>query len=226
MSRKNYEQVRQLASHIINARFGEMVGYSEQLIASGVWRDFTPPVGTHYTFMADEYDYFLAVMNVDALTMRYAYTQKGSVAQQHHLADITGRGRPSREGDRRPREEVAKLYADAPGGAGARILAWGKKETVVSDSVARAARDPKHRRRRESGKKVSTRPSEQRWDVRWYDGRPAAQAIVDRLAKDPELEKAVYRLLDAKVRTKNRLSARNSKTNGTSGARLYKEFSQ
>jgi hypothetical protein len=225
MSKKNYEQVNQLTSRIINARFGEMVGYSEQLITTGVWRDFTPPVGTHFVFRADEYDYFLAAMNIDALTMRYAYIQKGSVVQQHHLADITGRGRASKDGDRRPREVVAKLYADAPDGAGARILAWGRKEMVVSEGVARAARDPKHRRQREKGAAVSTRPSELRWEVRWYDGRPAAQAIVDRLAQDPDLEREVYKLLDAARRTrdnfrkKTELSARNSKGNGKLGAR-------
>jgi hypothetical protein len=220
MSAKNYEQVRGLISHIINARFGEMVEYSEQLIASEAWRNFTPPVGTHYMFMADEYDYFLATMNIDALTMRYAYIQKGSVVQQHHLADITGHGRASKEGDRRPREVVAKLYADAPGGAGARILAWGRKEMVVTEGVAMAARNPKHRRQREKGTAASTRPSELRWDVRWYDDRTAAQAIVDRLAKDPALERAVFKLLDAaRSRRKFALSARNSKENGKLGAR-------
>jgi hypothetical protein len=90
---------------------------------------------------------------------------------------------------------------------------------VVSDGVARAARNPKHRRQREKGAAVSTRPSELRWEVRWYDGRPAAQAIVDKLAQDPELEREVYKLLHAKCVTNYRLSARNSKGNGKMGAR-------
>jgi hypothetical protein len=45
-------------------------------------------------------------------------------------------------------------------------------------------------------------------------------AIVDRLAKDPALERAVFKLLDAaRSRRKFALSARNSKENGKLGAR-------
>jgi hypothetical protein len=219
MSSKNYEQVRNLTSHIINARFGEMVDYSEQLIATDVWRDFTTPRGTHFEFRACEYDYFLAAQGIDALTLRYAYIHRGSVAQQHRLADITGKGKPPKEVDRRERDEVAQLYADAPGGAGQRIQAWAK-EALVSEKVAAVARNPEHRRQREKGEAAITSPEQRRWDVRWSDGRSRAEAIVAKLAQTPALEEAVYKLLHARnsVR-KYELKARNSKKNGTSGAR-------
>jgi hypothetical protein len=191
-----YEQVAGIVSHIRNARFGEMVKYTESLIRSGSWRDFITPAGTHFRFRKCEFDYFLAAEELDATTLRYAYLKApATAAQLLRLADITGKGQCA-NGDRRPREEVAALYASAPGGAGKRILKWGKAgESVVTDNTARIAANKNRRSRRQRLSKPNPRGNKQ-WQVTWCDMKTTAQAIVEKLMKDPVLVDEVHRKLD------------------------------
>jgi hypothetical protein len=193
-----YEQVAGIVSHIRNARFGEMVKYTESLIKSNAWRDFTTPAGTHFQFRRCEFDYFLAAQELDATTLRYAYLKApATAAQMLRLADITGKGQHT-ESDRRPREEVAALYARAPGGAGRRILKWGKdRETVVTDRTARIAANNNRRKRYALGATPKKLKSTQRhWQVNWRDARTTAQAIFDKLMKDPTLAREVCKKLN------------------------------
>ena len=60
-----YARVAELISQVRNARFGEMVRWVEELIDTGIWRDFTTPEGTHFEFREGEFDYFLAAMETD-----------------------------------------------------------------------------------------------------------------------------------------------------------------
>lgn len=204
-----YEQISKLISRIRNARFGEMVNHLEQLIDSGEWRDFTTPAGTHFRFRDCEFDYFLAAMEIDPTLVRWAYLKADDVEdlakKQIRLADITGRGRAIHPAERRDdAEEVAREYDVDPSGAGARIREWKRANAVVTERTAKIAADPARRHAVEAGEKVPrTEPTQQRWDVRWHDERPAAEVIAARLLKDPDLAREVYNILEReRVRTR------------------------
>lgn len=198
----DYDDVSKMVSLVRNAKFGEMVTHLEHLIDSGVWRDYTTPVGTHFTFRECEFDYFLAAEQVDATTIRWAYIKAADVddliAKQHRLADITGKGAPPAEGDRRPWAEVADAYGGDPSGAGARIRSWGDNGlSIVTDARARMAANAEHRAAAEAGLTVMTRPKEKVWRVRWSDDRAAAQAVVEKLTEDPDLADEVFKIMRA-----------------------------
>ncbi|HEU4540301.1 MAG TPA: hypothetical protein VFR23_04165 [Jiangellaceae bacterium] len=209
-----YEEIAELVTGIRNARFGEMVNYSERLIESEAWQDFTTPVGTHFQFRRFEYDYFLAAMDADATTLRHAYVTKAPAAKLMRLADITGRGRPPVNGDRRDRTEVVRLYSTDPSGAGARIMAWAK-EAVVTERTAIVAKNPQTRKAIAAGQSVRReKPNLKDWRVRWFDDRSPAQAIAERLLKDPELARQVYeRLVTARKNGEIRRSVADSNGN-------------
>ena len=205
MSREQYHQIAELVSRIRNARFGEMVKHLEELIETGVWQDFTTPVGTHFAFRACEFDYFLAAQEIDATVVRWAYLKAegidGLAAKQFRLADITGRGRQPKNGDRRDPEEVARIYDPDPSGAGKRIRQWTQDHTaIVTPMTARIATDEERRAALEAGH-ASTRtpPGRKRWQVEWSDDRSAPEAIVTKLLADPELAHAVYKKLHSRV---------------------------
>ena len=195
MNTTRYEQIAGLVSHIRNARYGEMVKYSEELIDSGAWRDFTTPIGTHFQFEACEFDYFLAAQEIDATTLRHAYVHAAEPTKLMRLADITGKG--SKTDDRRPREDVAKEYDSDPAGAGMRIREWAG-ETVVTERTARLAANSRLRKDYIAGKIKRARPQETQWKVTWSDAdKSTAQAIADKLLVDPDLAHEVYKLLHA-----------------------------
>ncbi|MEQ4205788.1 hypothetical protein [Actinopolymorpha sp. B9G3] len=208
MTKSKYERVAALISQIRNARFGEMVDRLEELIDSGIWQDFTTPIGTHFKFKPCEFDYFLAAQEIDPTLIRWAYLQaegvEGLAAKQLRLADITGRGKPPEAGARRPLEHVAAELARDSSGAAQRIRAWGERNAaVVNQRTSRIARDPERRKDVEAGKNVKRdSPNLKVWQVRWHDDRSYAEAIVDQLQRDPDLAKEVYKTLDAShVRT-------------------------
>jgi hypothetical protein len=203
-----YEQVAGLVNQIRNARFGEMVKHNEVLITSSLWRDFTTPSGTHFQFHRCEFDYFLAAQEVDALTLRYAYLHAGAATQLLALADITGKGTPPVNGDRRARKVVADLYANDPGGAGGRIRA---AEPVVTERTAKLAANVSLRKAYAAGKPVPprARPNGQQWTVRWSDPElSVADAIAVKLLEDRTLASAVYRRLYGMLRPKQHATKR------------------
>ena len=79
MTENPYEEVASIVSRIRNARFADMVNQLEQLIDSGIWREFTTPIGTHFTFQPCEFDYFLAAQEIDPTTVKYAYLKAEGV---------------------------------------------------------------------------------------------------------------------------------------------------
>lgn len=195
MSTSKYEQISKLVSNIRNARFGQMVGYLETLIDSGIWQDFTTPVGTRFVFRPCEFDYFLAAQEIDPTVVRYAYLKAQDVddlaSKRFRLADITGRGEPPRNGDRRPRDDVAATYDTDPSGAGQRIRAFGP---VVTKATGRAAADPQLRQALETGQRTTV-DRQLQWKVTWSRERTVAEAIVDKLQRDPKLANQVRKLL-------------------------------
>lgn len=204
MTTTSYERVAELISHIRNARYGEMVEHSERLIDSGAWRDYTTPIGTHFQFESCEFDYFLAVQEVDPTLVRHAYASAADPPKLLRLADITGRGQTPNNGDRRPAEEVAKLYVTDPSGAAARIEAW-RDVSVVAPTVSRIAGSKTARAAVEAGKEpVRARPRRQWRAERHDDPATQAQAIVDRLADDPTVEERVFKILRARYDQKRR----------------------
>lgn len=222
MTRSQYEQIAQLISQIRNARFGQMVAYLEELIKTGIWRDYTTPAGTRFTFRAWEFDYFLAAMEIDPDVAKQAYIRAqgidGLAAKRTHLADITGHGRKPANGDRRTWREVADEYRSDPSGAGARIEQWSQDNSaVVTDSITRVARNPQLRKAYEGT--GSLPPAlKQRWHVDWRDDRPAARAIADHLLKDPDLAHEVYKILHSwSVANAAREKRRSSAQNGSHG---------
>lgn len=211
MIESRYERIARLISQVRNAKFGQMVSYLEELISTGEWRDFTTPSETHFEFRACEFDYFLAVMEIDPDMVRQSYSRArdidGLAAKRTRLADITGRGeRPPHKEDRRDWKDVAGLY-------GERIERWAKADTaVVSDSVSRVARDPEKRREYEATGQL---PSlKRRWHVDVRDENKAiARAIADKLLTDPGLAEEVFKIMRAHYDKKRRSGA----INGSSG---------
>jgi hypothetical protein len=203
MTENQYETLASLVSRIRNAKFSDMVLHLEQLIDSGIWRDFTTPRGTHFTFRACEFDYFLAAQDVDPVTVKYAYMKAEGIEdlarKETRLADITGAGVTPGNGDRRTRDEVARLYAGDPSGAGARIKA---RSAVVTPRLAGVAKDAQRRKEYEATGKGRDRPNSKCWRVRWSGETPAAKVIADALLREPDLAHEVYKVLDAeRVRT-------------------------
>lgn len=182
----SYERVADLVSQIRNARYGEIVSINEKLIDSGEWMEFSTPAGTKFEFRPCEYDFFLAAQDIDPTLVRHAYVNKAEPKQLMRLADITGRGRQPKNGDRREREDVAQQYSDDPSGAGARIKEWnGEANAIVTGRTAKLARDANRRRAFEAGEKVGrTEPDRKRWHVEWHDERSVAEAVVSKLRKD------------------------------------------
>ena len=222
----DYDDVSKMIRLVRNAKFGEMVTHLEDLIDSGVWRDYTTPVGTHFTFGECEFDYFLAAVEVDATTIRWAYLKAAEVedltAKQHRLADITGKGAPPPEGARRPWTEVADVYATDKSGAGARIRSWGESGvSLVTAGTRTRAANPAHRAAAEAGLTVVARPKEKVWRVRWSDDKAAAQAVVAKLTEDPDLAREVFNLLNAmrSRTTRSEEHRRSEGQNGSSGGR-------
>lgn len=213
----DYDDVSKMIRLVRNAKFGEMVTHLEDLIDSGVWRDYTTPVGTHFTFGECEFDYFLAAMEVDATTIRWAYIKAEDVdeltVKQHRLADITGKGEPPAEGERRPWTEVADRYADDKSGAGARIRSWAEKGlSVVPRSRARVAANADQRAAAEAGLVIQSK--EKVWRVRWSDDKAAAQAVVEKLAEDPDLANEVFKIMRAMYDKARRSEGQNGSSAG------------
>lgn len=200
MTEDSYQQVEKLISSIRNAEFGEMVGYVEELLQSGLWHDYTAPNGSRYQFRSHEFDYFLAVMEVDPTLIRYAYLKAAGIDELHvklmRLSDVTGRGCKTEPGERRSRTEVAREYAAYPDGAGARIKSYG---SVVTDRTAQVAANPERRREYETTGKGRERPASKCWRVRWSGDIPVADAIAAKLLEDPELANQVYKRLAPNV---------------------------
>jgi hypothetical protein len=207
MTGNHYEEVASIVSRIRNARFADMVNQLEQLIDSEIWREFTTPIGTHFTFQPYEFDYFLAAQEIDPTTVKYAYLKAEGVeqlaAKQTRLADITGHGRPPANGDRRPRADVARIYGSDPSGAGARIRAYGRP--VVTERTSQVAADPERRKEYESTGKGRERAKSKYWRVRWSDDTPAAKVIAEALLRDPELAHDIYKILSSSESLKEHL---------------------
>lgn len=202
MTPDQYQQIAELISLIRNARFGEMVQHLEKLIDSGAWQDFTTPAGTHFEFRPCEFDYFLAVEEVDPTLVRTAYLRAENVPdlarKQLRLADITGRGKKATDKFRRPRDEVAEMYRADPSGAGQRIREFGQ---VVTDLTAQAAKNPERRKAMVSGNGYRKEAGRKRWVVEWRDDKSPAEAITEKLLKDEELAHEVYKALRPHCRT-------------------------
>ena len=224
MTEAQYQRIAELISRIRNAKFGEMVEHLEQLIESGIWRDFKTPVGTHFVFRAKEFDYFLAAQEIDPTVVRYAYLKAEGIedlsAKQLRLADITGRGKKAPSDERRSAAEVARLYGADPSGAGARIRAWHETNSaVVSDPIRRAAaaRNPEQREALESGQATQRRPRHS-WRVEWENDRATAEMIATKLLRDPALAREVYKRLHSwsvgNAAKENRRSAPQNSGNG------------
>lgn len=207
----DYTEVAAMINLVRNARFGEMVRHLEQLIDRDLWRDYTTPAGTRFQFRRCEFDYFLAAQEIDPTTVRWAYLKADDVdklpEKQFRLADITGRGKAPTNGDRRPWGEVAEVYGTDPAGAGTRIRGWGQSSTsVVTPMTARVAADPVQREAIVTGQATTkARPNAKSWRVWWSDERTTAQAIVDKLAEDPELADQAFKIMRAQY-DKNRRS--------------------
>lgn len=192
-----YERVQELLTGIRNARFGEIVKYSEELIESGNWMDYETPIGTHFQFRPCEYDYFLAANEADPTTIRQAYAHAGAEDQRIALAHITGVGRKPTRDERRDQDDVANIYASDPSGAGARIREWDG--SLVTKRLGLAARG-------KGGKGESV------WRVRWSDPKVStAEAITAKLLSDPDLAHEVYNAL-------RRASYEDQQQNRRSGA--------
>jgi hypothetical protein len=202
-----YETVADFVAKIRNARFGEMVRHVEGLIEAGDWRDFTVPAGNvRYQFGSHEFDYFLVIMDIDAelVSMSYARAKdvEGLAAKEIRLADLTGRGKKPPKGTRRTWQDVSKALEGDPHGAGEKIAAAGRAHLFslsepgfVTITGGQVARDPERRNQAKRGQSVNRNVSKHRWEVKWSDDRPPAQAIVDRLLTDPELAREVYKRL-------------------------------
>lgn len=202
-----YDRVSGLVTKIRNARFGEMVRYLEDLIDSGDWRDYTPPLGYRYQFREAEFDYFLISQEIDTTLVRYAYTCAGDVddlhAKQIRLADITGDGREPKKGSRRTWQEVVNDFNDEPTGTAKRIQqafenreAWDR---FVTKTISQVARDKDRRRAAISGKGIQANPGRKRWTAEWWDNDTTpAEAIAAKLLKDELLARDVYNKLQAK----------------------------
>ncbi len=198
MTEGNYQHVEKLISSIRNAEFGETVAYVEELLQSSLWQDYTAPNGSRYQFRSHEFDYFLAVMEIDPTVIRYAYLKAAGVDKLHvklmHLSDVTGRGRKTTAGQRRPRAEVAREYAAYPDGAGARIKSYG---SVVTDRTAQVAADPERRKEYEATGRGRERAGSKYWRATWSGDTPVADAIAAKLLGDPTLAREVYERLHA-----------------------------
>jgi hypothetical protein len=195
-----YGQVEKLVSGIRNAKYDDMVRQLEELIDSGLWQDFTTPDGTRFQFRSHELDYFLAAMSLDPELIKHAYAAasgrlEGMHAKQVRLADITGRGEPTAENQRRSRKEVVEAYTNEPSGAGARIRAFGN---VVTAGMSKVARDPERREQYKAGAKVNRYSrGASSWHVHAGPGQRLDQAVALKLLRDPELWPEVFKLLRA-----------------------------
>jgi hypothetical protein len=195
-----YRQVEKLVSGIRNAKYDDMVRHLEELIDSGLWQDYTAESGTRFQFRSHEFDYFLAAMGLDPELIKHAYDAAsgrlgGMHAKQIRLADITGRGKPATEDQRRSRKEIMAAYADEPSGTGARIRTYGR---VVTAGISKVARDPERREQFKAGVKVSRYPQGvSSWQVHVGPGQSLEHAIVLKLLRDAELWPQVFKLLSA-----------------------------
>ena len=97
-----YARVAELISQVRNARFGEMVRWVEELIDTGIWRDFTTPEGTHFEFHEGEFDYFLAAMEIDPEVVKRAYIHAKDVGEADGEAAAAGRHHRTRKQRHRP----------------------------------------------------------------------------------------------------------------------------
>ena len=198
MNGEAYHQVEKLISGIRNAKYDDMVRHLEELIDSGLWQDYTTESGTRFQFRSHEFDYFLAAMGLDPELIKHAYDAASGrldsmYAKQIRLADITGRGEPTTEDQRRSRKEVMAAYADESSGTGERIRAYGR---VVTSGISRVARDPERREQFKAGSKVSRYSDGARsWDVHAGPGQRLDQAIALKLLRDPQLWPGVFELL-------------------------------
>lgn len=204
-----YARVAELISQVRNARFGEMVRWVEELIDTGIWRDFTTPEGTHFEFREGEFDYFLAAMEIDPEVVKRAYIHAKDVGEltekRLRLADITGRG--SKDVNRREPKEIAEAYGD-------RVLRY---PPVVTENVMRAARNPGRRDAVRLGAPPE-RVVRNYWTAEWTGDASPVKAIAAKLLDDPELAHEVYKILDAeRVRTLREHKRRSEAENGHSG---------
>jgi hypothetical protein len=202
-----YERVAALISQVRNARFGEMVSYLEELINTGIWQDFTTPEGTHFEFRAGEFDYFLAAMEIDPDVVKRAYIHAkdvdGLADKRLRLADITGRG-ATRE--RRERKAVAEIY-------GERVLRY---EPVVTDNVARIARNPVRRQAFKAGH-APPRQVRSYWTAEWTGDDSPVKAIAAKLLTDPDLAHEVWKILRNELYNAKTGKRRSEAENGHSG---------
>lgn len=191
-----YERVATLVDQIKYAKYDTIVERTEELIDSGLWRDYTTPAGTHFEFLPKEFDYFLSAFgDVDEAIIRHAYGRNGNDARLWlRLCDITGRGERPAPTERRPAEDVAEQYATDPSGAGKRI----KELALVSAGHAAVAADDSRRAAAVAGADLrGTLDGRKCWRVRWRDDRPAAAVIAAKLLEDPDLAHEVYLKLKA-----------------------------
>jgi hypothetical protein len=195
-----YRQVEKLVSGIRNARYDDMVRHLEELIDSGLWQDYTTESGTRFQFRSHEFDYFLAAMGLDPELIKHAYDAASGRLEDMHakqirLADITGRGEPTAEDQRRSRKEIMVAYGGEPSGTGGRIRAYGK---VVTAGISNVARDPERREQFKAGAKVSrSSRGAGSWHVHVGPGQRLDQAIALKLLRDAELWPGVFELLRA-----------------------------
>lgn len=200
MNGEVYRQVEKLVSSIRNAKYDDMVRHLEELIDSGLWQDYTTEAGTRFQFRSHEFDYFLAAMGLDSELIKHAYEAasgrlQGMHAKQIRLADITGRGEPTTEDQRRPRKEMLAAYTDEPSGAGGRIRTYGR---VVTAGISNVARDPERREQFKTGVKVSRYSrGAGSWHVHVAPGQRLDQAIALKLLRDSELWPGVFEFLRA-----------------------------
>lgn len=200
MNGEAYRQVEKLISGVRNAKYDDMVRHLEELIESGLWQDYTTEAGIRFQFRSHEFDYFLAAMGLDPELIKHAYDAASGRLQDMHakqirLADITGRGEPTTEGQRRSRKEIMTAYADEPSGTGGRIRAYGR---VVTVGISNVARDPERREQFKAGAKVSRYLlGAGSWHVHVAPGQRLDQAIALKLLRDAELWPGVFELLRA-----------------------------
>jgi hypothetical protein len=193
-----YRQVEKLVSGIRNAKYDDMVRHLEELIESDLWKDYTTDSGIRFRFLSHEFDYFLAAMDLDPELIKHAYDAasgrlEAMHAKQIRLADITGRGEPTSDEQRRSRKEVVAAYADDPSGTAARIRAYGG---IVTRGISSVARDPERREKFKSGAKVSRYSNgAASWDVHVSPGQRLDEAIALKLLRDADLWPGVLQLL-------------------------------
>ena len=109
-------------------------------------------------------------------------------------------------GDRRDKEDVAEKY-------GERVLRY---EQVITENVARIARNPERRKAFEAGH-APPRQVRSYWTAEWTGDPSPVKAITDKLLTDPDLAHEVWKILRNELYNAKTGKRRSGHENGPSG---------